>query len=87
MAINDAIKFLNNLKNNPEFRESLYCCDNPKEMEVFARGKGYIFSQDEVHESYNMMLVKCQIKEQAEVLNEIYNVYRMLLGYAPIFIP
>ncbi len=87
MALNDAIKLLNRIKDNNAFRGSLYLCDSPNEVENHIRSLGYYFTHDELEDSYRSLLLKCQFEDEANLLTEVYTVFRMLMGMSPVFTP
>jgi hypothetical protein len=87
MALNDAIKVLSEIKKNPAFRESLYLCDSADNLQVYIKSLGYNFTIDELEDSYRSLLLKCQYQEDADLLTEVYNMYRILIGMNPVFTP
>ncbi len=84
MALNDAIKFINQLKTDKPFRMGLYGCKDPQEMESYAMEKGFKFTYEESEDAYRTILLKAADHDEAYEINEIFNMYRMLLGMAPI---
>lgn len=87
MALSDAIRFISRIQTHSKFRESLYLCDGPDGMETHLKSLGYSFSYEEIEDAYRSMLVKCQSKDEAILLTEVYNLYRMLVGFHPVLTP
>ena len=87
MALNDAIKLLNTMKDKKSLRESMYLLDSPGDLDNFIKSLGYNFNFDEIDDAYRVLLLKCSDKNEAEEISEIYSIYRMLIGMAPVFAP
>lgn len=87
MALNDAVRLLKSIKEKKSFRESLYLFDSEVDMNNFIKSLGYNFSFDELDDAYRSLLLKCNDKEEADVLSEVYSMYRMLIGMTPVFAP
>ncbi len=84
MALNDAIKFINQLQIDKPLRMGLYECKNPEEMDSYLKNLGYKFTYEESEDAYRTILLKAADHDEAFMINEIFNMYRLLLGMAPL---
>lgn len=78
MPLNDAMKFIKAAGRNEELRYSLYSVPADKIYDTL-EDKGYKFNEYDFEESVNMLHVQCQTYEQANLLFEVVNWFRMLL--------
>jgi F0F1-type ATP synthase delta subunit len=83
MALNDALKFIEEIKKSSEFRGYLYQCDTPDEVKKKVISLGYNFTYPEFEDSYRKQLLACQFEEDANLVKEVFGMYRMLLGMSP----
>ncbi len=67
MAIANAMKFIRESQTNPELRKVVNQCPPTKIFEQLTE-LGYEFTMDEFEESVNMLHVKCQFEEEANML-------------------
>jgi hypothetical protein len=84
MALNDAVKFIDKIKENSNFRNTLYSCDSPTDLENHIKCLGYNFNYDESEDAYRKLLLACQSEDDAYTITEVFNMYRMLLGMHPL---
>jgi hypothetical protein len=84
MALNDAVKFINKIKTSSTLRTSLYRCDGPQDMENLIKSLGYKFTYNESEDAYRKILLDSANHDDAYEINEVFNMYRMLLGMAPL---
>jgi hypothetical protein len=84
MPINDAIKFIQTLKADKGFREYLYSFGKPEQVQHFIGESGFRFSMQEFYATYNLLLLKCQVEEEASLLNQVCNTYLFILGQEPL---
>ncbi|NJM17106.1 MAG: Nif11 family protein [Bacteroidales bacterium] len=82
----DAMKFLYKLKENSDTRKVLYTCNSHSEVEEKAREMGYVFTHQEIEDAYRSILLKCQNRDEAEVINDVFNSYLIVTGENPVFL-
>ena len=72
MALNKAIQFLQKLKTDAEYRSLVYKKSKADVLQCFG------FDELEFEDAINMLLVKCQTYEEAEVVLQIKMCFSML---------
>lgn len=78
MSIQSAKLFLQGLQFDANFRKDLNKARTFKDFESVLEEYDLSFSKEELEESYNMLLVKCQIAEQADSLNNAVGYYKFM---------
>ena len=79
MAINDAMKFIRESQGNQELRKVVNTTPGNEVMDELAK-MGLEFTFEEFEESVNMLHVKCQFEEQANLLMQTAMWFRMSLS-------
>ncbi len=76
MAINDAMKFIKKSQTSRELRKEV---NKLQAEEIFPKLKelGYDFSTFEFEEAVNLMHLKCQFEEDADLLMQISTWFKM----------
>jgi hypothetical protein len=85
MPVQDSINFIKALKSDKCFRDNLFECENSEQIQILVEDSGYKFNIDEFKQAYNMLLLRCQISEEASILNDVCNSYLLILGLNPVF--
>ncbi len=78
MPIQQAMNFIHDAGSNKDLRSSLYKLGK-KEIFPYLEKKGYKFTMDEFEESTNLLHVKCQTEEEANLLFEVIWWFKMIL--------
>jgi len=78
MTIGDAKTFFKELEGDEEFRKALIKAKDAEEQEAILKGKDLSFSSGDFEEAYTGMLSTCQFEEHAEVLKELYNMWKFV---------
>jgi hypothetical protein len=84
MAINNAVKLINRIRDSRTLRASLYTCENPIDLENYVKSLGYSFTYSEFEDAYRKLLLSSHSHEDAFQITEICNMYLLLLGKAPL---
>ena len=84
MPVQDSIHFIKALRSNKRFRDNLFECENPEQIQKFIEDSGLKFSTEEFKEAYNILLYRCLINEDAALLNDVCNSYLLILGLNPV---
>jgi hypothetical protein len=84
MPVQDSIHFIKTLKSDKRFRDNLFECENPDQIQKFIENSGLKFSTEEFMEAYKILLYRCRINEDAALLNDVCNSYLLILGLNPV---
>lgn len=82
MAIVHAMKFLKEIDAKPDLRESLYLCESRETLFQALKEAGYPFSGGEFEEAVDHVHVACQSFEEADMLMNKVNWFRMVSANA-----
>ncbi len=78
MTIGDAKKFFKELEDDEIFRKALIKAKDADEQDEILKGKELSFSAGDFEEAYTSMLSSCQFEEHAEVLKELYSMWKFV---------
>ncbi|MEN9354803.1 MAG: Nif11 domain [Fibrobacterota bacterium] len=82
MSIQGAIDFLNEPELDPKFRATLYGCKGADALLACLQEHGYPFTGAEFEEAVDLLHVKCKEAEDADVLMNRANWFRMVVANA-----
>jgi hypothetical protein len=68
MAMNDAMKLIGAIGDDPSLRREMVSCTSLNELKEYLFNKGFQFSNHEFEEAVNVLHVKCQTFENADNL-------------------
>jgi hypothetical protein len=74
MSVGKALEFIRKIDTDEDFRRSCYQYKTKEELK-----QAFDFDSDEFDDAKNMLLVKCQTYEEADLVNEIqmwYNIFK-----------
>lgn len=80
MSIQGAIDFLNEPELEPQFRARMYKCKSAEELLACLKDQGYPFNGAEFEEAVDLLHVKCKESEDADVLMNRANWFRMVVA-------
>ena len=78
MSIQNAIRFIHKVQGDDEFRNNLFRLKNISQFEGFLEEKELDYTEFEFDEAYHHLLVQCQFEEQADRLQNVINLMRLL---------
>ncbi len=79
MSIVNAMKFIERVPSDTEFRSACYRCHGHAELKEFLATQGYKFDEEEFENACNMLHMKCADHSQAYALHEIKSWYMLFL--------
>ena len=79
MAIQNALRFINEIRDNDEFRNVLNNL-KPTEIDLFLNQIGLPFTYDEFEDSTRYLLLRCQFEHEAMEVQEIAYWYKILVA-------
>ena len=82
MAVAHAMRFLKEVGNRSDLRETLYNCKGEEALFAFLKESGYPFSGGEFEEAVDHLHVGCQSYEEADALMNRVHWMRMLMANA-----
>lgn len=82
MAIVHAMKFLKEIDAKPDLRETLYLCEGRETLFQTLKDAGYPFTGGEFEEAVDHVHVACQTFEEADLLMNKVNWFRMVSANA-----
>lgn len=82
MPIQHAIKFLREIDYLPDLREALYCCNGRDLLFQTLKAAGFAFTGGEFEEAVDHVHVSCQTYEEADMLMNKVNWFRMVAANA-----
>lgn len=77
MSLNNALEFIDLVKNDESFRHQCYNFSDIEELMEMLQTNNKGFNTDDFENAINMNLVKCQTYEQAEVFKDIENWFKL----------
>jgi predicted ribosomally synthesized peptide with nif11-like leader len=80
MSIQGAIDFLNEPELDPNFRKRMYACKTAEALLDCLKEQGYPFTGAEFEEAVDLLHVKCKESEDADVLMNRANWFRMVVA-------
>jgi len=77
MSLQNAINFISRVDSDSDFRKSCYVSKTLGDLVKFLTENNLSFTQDEIEDAFNVLLLKCQTYEQAGRVNEVKAWYRL----------
>jgi hypothetical protein len=71
MSIQNALNAITKADTDNDWRKSCYTCKSKEELLEKCRDEGSAFSDLELENAFNQLILKCQNEEQANRVNEI----------------
>ena len=77
MSVQNANDFIELVEKNDEFRLKCYESSTIEELMIMLNANGIAFSSNDFENAINMKLVRCQTYEQADVVKDIENWFKL----------